>query len=502
MALAAAIELVLLAAALAAVLWRPAHTRRALGPAPPFFLVLLVTAAVLRSAAQAAGYGAAAAVHCVRVTEPLLWGLVFYALVNAVRQRRLREGQAKHQSLLDSLRQQVCVKDADMVYVSANEAFAAALGLRPDDVIGKTDLDLFEEEVAEARGRADREAMRARVPATRAAVSDPARPGRIIETTRIPLLSKRGRSAGLLTIAAGVSNRSQATDVASRLAAVADASDDAIIGTTRDGTIASWNTGASALYGYSADEAAGKDITDLVADELRPHLAQALQQVRRGESLRHYETVCVTRDGRRVNASLTLSPIHSAGGAVPAISVIARDVTEQARRRGELRMMSLADPLTNLHNRRGFCLLAEQQLKVAARNKEPVLMIFADVDSMKTINDTLGHSEGDHALTDAARVLRGAFRQSDIVARIGGDEFAVLMPDASAEDGNEILARLERNVAACNSDPTRQFDLSLSVGVSVYDPETPKTLEQLLSEADTAMYADKHAKHGRRDAES
>ena len=157
---------------------------------------------------------------------------------------------------------------------------------------------------------------------------------------------------------------------------------------------------------------------------------------------------------------------------------------------GEMRSLALTDPLTGLHNRRGFVALGEQQLKLAIRNMQGVLLFFCDVDHLKEINDDYGHEEGDRAVVRAAQSLRETFRYSDIIGRLGGDEFGVLAFEAASESQEGILRRLAENIKTLSADETR-YSLSLSIGISRFDPETPLLLEELMSRADRAMYQKK-----------
>jgi diguanylate cyclase (GGDEF)-like protein len=155
----------------------------------------------------------------------------------------------------------------------------------------------------------------------------------------------------------------------------------------------------------------------------------------------------------------------------------------------ELREASVTDELTGLLNRRGFQLIAEQEMKVAARGNHKLVLFFADLNGMKDINDTLGHKMGDRALVDTARLLRRVFRDSDVIARLGGDEFVVLATDATVEC-TSIAARVKEAIAEYNGS-TSPFRLSLSLGTSVFDPAEPATLEKLIADADARMYDDK-----------
>lgn len=157
----------------------------------------------------------------------------------------------------------------------------------------------------------------------------------------------------------------------------------------------------------------------------------------------------------------------------------------------ELRYLALTDDLTCLFNRRGFFAAATQQLKLAQRNSQSLLLLFCDVDHLKMINDTFGHHEGDLALIRAADALEQSFRGSDILSRLGGDEFVVLASETSQQTQEILLRRLEKNLRKSGATETR-YDLSLSVGVARFDPKRAITLGELMVQADKAMYEKKN----------
>ncbi len=160
----------------------------------------------------------------------------------------------------------------------------------------------------------------------------------------------------------------------------------------------------------------------------------------------------------------------------------------------EILNLALVDKLSGLYNRRGFLMLAGQQIKVAQRTKKESLVIYLDVDGLKSINDTLGHTEGDLAITQTAAVLKRTFRGSDILARIGGDEFAVFAIETREGTAPIVLARLQKHIQELNAQPAHRHLLSLSVGMVRSDPERASSIDALLVEADTEMYAQKRAK--------
>ena len=146
-----------------------------------------------------------------------------------------------------------------------------------------------------------------------------------------------------------------------------------------------------------------------------------------------------------------------------------RYALERFQLQQELFSMSLTDELTTLYNRRGFFVLAEQQLKQAKRFKRPMSLLFVDVDRLKSINDAYGHREGDRILIQAANVLKTTFRVSDIIARMGGDEFAILLVEGVPMSVSQITARLQKKINDLKNPENSHAQLSLSVGISCFD---------------------------------
>jgi diguanylate cyclase (GGDEF)-like protein len=164
-----------------------------------------------------------------------------------------------------------------------------------------------------------------------------------------------------------------------------------------------------------------------------------------------------------------------------------------------LEQLASADELTGLHNRRGFLTLAAQSIKLAHRSQKSFALVFADLDGLKKINDTLGHGEGDLAIVDAAYVLSDSFRASDVVGRLGGDEFAILMIDADEESARIVKKRLADKVNRLNADGHRPYTLSLSIGMLICNPGETAPLEDLLGRVDALMYEEKKKKGANRD---
>jgi len=174
--------------------------------------------------------------------------------------------------------------------------------------------------------------------------------------------------------------------------------------------------------------------------------------------------------------------------------VLVRSGTRVVELQDELRRMGTADSLTRLMNRRGFLPTAEHHLELAKRTYMPTALMFLDLDGLKHVNDTLGHAAGDGMITEAAYVMRQTFRASDVIARMGGDEFCVLFATESEATADAAAARLQEAVLQANAQDGRPFELSFSTGVAMFDPEQPCSLDQLMATADERMYVNKRAK--------
>jgi diguanylate cyclase (GGDEF)-like protein/PAS domain S-box-containing protein len=180
--------------------------------------------------------------------------------------------------------------------------------------------------------------------------------------------------------------------------------------------------------------------------------------------------------------------------AVERLAQLYAIAVQRMRTESALRELSLVDELTKVYNRRGFWTLAEQQVKVAHRTRKEMTLFYADLDDLKRINDTFGHEAGDEALVEAADLLRDAFRDSDIIARIGGDEFVVLAIDIAEGKASALSRRLGERIEARKARAERAYPLTFSVGICRYDPDRPCSLQELLTQADRKMYQDKTSK--------
>jgi diguanylate cyclase (GGDEF)-like protein/PAS domain S-box-containing protein len=261
-----------------------------------------------------------------------------------------------------------------------------------------------------------------------------------------------------------------------------------------DTTISLVNSQFEKLTGYAREEIEGKrSWTDFTLyDDLEK--MKAYHRRRREEPQAppgQYEFRLITKQNQIRHVALTITLLPDGKRSVASL----QDISELKAVEEKLRELSLLDELTGLFNRRGFFTLAEQEVKVANRMNKGVFLIFVDLDDLKGINDSFGHQQGDQALIAVARILKSTFRDLDILARVGGDEFVILALDGVSDQSEEILMeRLSRSVTAHNNLKLLPFPLSLSTGVAFHAPGTPPSVDTLLTEADQKMYDQKRKK--------
>jgi diguanylate cyclase (GGDEF)-like protein/PAS domain S-box-containing protein len=273
--------------------------------------------------------------------------------------------------------------------------------------------------------------------------------------------------------------------------AIIDAANDAIFAKTVDGIVLSWNRAAERIYGYRDDEIIGRSLAMLVPERLMPELTRLLERVARGELIEDYETVRRTKDGRQLDVSITVSPIHDSAGMVIGASTIARDITTRKRRARQMEHQALHDPLTSLANRAVAIEQLQAALARSARYSTRVAVLFIDLDEFKKINDRYGHLVGDHILRIVAHRIRHAVRAEDVVARFGGDEFLVVCGDVhSIDEADEIARRVAYMIARPLDLPAGvEQVVHASIGLRVSGPGDDP--QEIIRDADEAMYRQK-----------
>jgi diguanylate cyclase (GGDEF)-like protein/PAS domain S-box-containing protein len=252
------------------------------------------------------------------------------------------------------------------------------------------------------------------------------------------------------------------------------------------------------LIGFTEAELLASNFQTVThGDDLQHDLAN-LYRLMQGETLTcQVEKRYVHKTGQIVWALNNVSLVRDVDGDPVHFIFQIQDITERKRFEAALQNLSLIDELTGLYNRRGFMAVTEQHLAAIRRNKQVPVILYADLDGLKTINDSLGHYEGDRALKKTGDILKDTFRTSDIVARLGGDEFVVLAAIGQDEVADSLTERLQERFDISNAQADRPYKLSISVGVVHFD-STDTSIEEVTARADRSMYEDKRRKHSLR----
>ncbi|MEY2653139.1 MAG: hypothetical protein RLZZ524_166, partial [Pseudomonadota bacterium] len=254
-----------------------------------------------------------------------------------------------------------------------------------------------------------------------------------------------------------------------RFEAIVQFSRDAIVTKSLDSRVTSWNAGAEAALGWREDEMLGRSITAILPPERHREEAEVMARILRGEVVEAFDTVRLHRDGRRIDMSVSVAPLHDEHGRVVGASSIGRDVTRQKAMEEEIRSLAFLDPLTRLPNRRLMLDRLSQALVRSHRDRRHGALIFIDLDHFKELNDTHGHEAGDQVLVEVARRLHACTRTEDVAARLGGDEFVVLidLPEADADSVRARVQRLADKLVSQVSQPVDWHGQRLNVGASI-----------------------------------
>ena len=259
---------------------------------------------------------------------------------------------------------------------------------------------------------------------------------------------------------------------------------------THDGKLARWNSSFEKFLGLAHDDLLNAQITSFIFEEDRPRameeIKQAIEQGQRSAEIR-----LVKRDGVPISFLCNCAAIKSEDGVETNILVEGRDISARKAMENQMEHLAHFDQLTGLPNRALFSDRLQQALAIAKREKERMALMFVDLDEFKPINDDLGHDIGDQLLQQVAQRLQGCMRESDTAARIGGDEFLVLLPQIEvAQDALTVSEKIRLALYQPFNVGGETLRISSSIGVAIY-PEHGAEERVLVKNADIAMY---HAK--------
>jgi len=408
-------------------------------------------------------------------------------------ERRLREANQFTSEIIDGAAQGIVVYDRSFRYVVWNRFMEELTGMPSKHVLGNNAMQLFPHvrgqgihallDRALAGEKVSSESYRFEIPQT----------GRVgwVNGTYGPHRNASGEITGVIGVIRDVSETMRAQEAQTAAEAkFRGLVEQSLVGiyVIQDGRFQYVNPKLAEIIGYTPDEVlAFESVLDVVVEDDHPIVKENIRKRLEGESKTvRYSFRAMRKDGEQVELEVHGAATEYLGR--PAIIGTLLDITDRKRAEAQIVYHAYHDPLTELPNRMLFMERLRLQLAQAKRQNRRLSIVYFDLDRFKFVNDTLGHSVGDEFLQTVATRLKGLVREMDTVARVGGDEFVILIPDvARAEDISVIAQKLLNSVARPLQVEGRALQITASAGVSTY-PADGEDAETLLRNADTAMY--------------
>ncbi len=415
---------------------------------------------------------------------------------SAERRQQLHRSGEVLQKVLDAIPMPIFWKDLQSVFMGSNRVFAEDIGKQsPQEVIGKSE-EIVPSFLAPDINRAeDCEIMKTGVPVINRERLFSTKDNRPlwIKATKAPLRDADGHIFGMLGVLENITSNKLAQQALyyekERLRITLLSICDAVIATDAQGRITLINSIAEALTGWPAQDALKQDIGALLilesetqAQVLRNPITEVLRTGNAFSLTNH--TCLVSRDGTRRIIEDSAAPILNADAEIQGAVMVFRDVTERKHKQDEILYLSYHDSLTGLYNRR---YIEETIRKFEPESPFPLSVIMGDINGLKAINESLGHTEGDRFLMETSRLLAQVCRPTDILARWGGDEFIMLLPNTDAAQAEQICETIREAFTPLSPE---NLSLSISLGYATHSGESDG-IARAISTAEESMYTQK-----------
>ncbi len=390
---------------------------------------------------------------------------------------------AQLQTLLDSLPMPIGYRDHTLTVTAANRAFSELMSSAtgafdiPDDLLRQASIDYRPEPQSTES-------------------SSSVEIGSLGPDYSVEHISDRradGSIAGFFTIISDHSGENEVRRWQARLDSVTEATEDAVIGRSPEGTITSWNRAAAKTFGYGAEEVIGRPVAMLFPLEKMAEQRILLLQLTQGQGPAQAETMMRRSDGGLIDVALTVAAVRPTGAVPFGFSMVARDLTERRRLAAEVHYRDTHDPLTGLANRADFETRIERALDSARERDARHALLYIDLDQFQLVNEACGHAAGDDFLREAASLIQGCIRSRDTLARLGGDEFGIILEHCDITAARDVAEKICKRMAEFRfTFEQRKFRIGASIGFVPIDA-TWDDATKLLKAADTACYAAKEA---------
>lgn len=414
----------------------------------------------------------------------------FNSMTEAIqlREESLRTKQREIEGIIENAPSVISMKTPDGKYLMVNHLFESLFNLSRDEIIGRTDMDIFPEESAQEFINNDLMIAETRDPIQ---FEESVMQGDTLHTyisNKFPLIDNGGNVIAICSIATDITERKKAELKLSLAKNIIDNASEAVVVTSLDSIIEDVNAAYSEISGYSRDEVIGQSPSILQSGHHDGSFYRAMWDSIHTTGRWEGEVWDKRKNGEVYPKNLSISTVYDDGGRPHKYVGVFSDITERKETEKELRRLAYFDALTGLPNRVMLYDRLEQAVLSAKRNNNLCAVMMLDLDRFKYVNDTLGHDGGDELLITVANQLKDLVRETDTVARIGGDEFKIILTDIkNADEASVVAQKIINDLKKPVRVKGRLVNIGVSIGIAIC-PTDGDEIDQLIKYADLALY--------------
>jgi diguanylate cyclase (GGDEF)-like protein/hemerythrin-like metal-binding protein/PAS domain S-box-containing protein len=427
--------------------------------------------------------------------EPAVLGWFYDITKGKQDEMDLQKNRAELSALICAVPDLIWMKDLEGTFLSCNPAFERLLGVKEANIIGKTDYDFFDESMANFFRENDRNVIltnNIKVNEEWFTFADNGYCG-LFEATKTPVRHQDGTILGILGVAHDITEQRKIEN-SLRIAAAAFESQEGIIVTDSNNFILRVNHAFTRITGYSIDDAIGQTPRLFKSTNHDADFYIAMWQQIANTGAYEGEVWNCRKNGEVYPVQLNITAVKDDAGYVTNYVGALTDITSRKAAEARAGFLAYHDRLTELPNRELFYDRLSQAISQARRKSEGIALLFLDLDGFKPVNDAFGHEAGDVALKIVAKRLQACVRSMDTVARMGGDEFAIILSALQNPlDAQVIAQKIISNIAeVIQLNATTTCVIGVSIGIAIY-PDNGTEIDVLMNAADSAMYDSKAA---------